>query len=111
MLQTPSGKFPTLTSILKRLIKRAWQLASPVRRALTARFDQHLDRHLQNWFSRTEQFHAEQQRAGGEMQLVADAMVRELMRLQVQIHSLEEAILSQATTGRTQLAPEQREAA
>jgi hypothetical protein len=100
-----------LTSILKRLMKRAWRLASPVRKALVTRFDQHLDRHLQNWFNRTEQFHAEQQRAGSEMQLVADAMVRELVRLQVQINGLEETIANQAASNRPLSAAQQRDAA
>lgn len=77
-------------------MKTVWRLARPARRAIAARFDQHLDCHLQSWVSRVEQVHAEQQFTAADTQLVADAMVRELVRLQSQIQRLQEAIEDQA---------------
>ncbi|HQU42578.1 MAG TPA: hypothetical protein PK867_07180 [Pirellulales bacterium] len=82
--------------MVKRLFKAVWRLGQPLRRALAARFDRQLAGHFQAWFARVEQVHAEQQHSAAEMELVADAMVRELVRLQTQIRGLHEAIVSQA---------------
>ncbi|HVA49334.1 MAG TPA: hypothetical protein VNH11_23415 [Pirellulales bacterium] len=83
--------------MIKRLFKAFWSLGQPLRRALAARFDRQLSGHFQTWFARVEQVHAEQRRSAAEMELVADAMVRELLRLQSQIRGLHEAIVAQAT--------------
>ncbi|HVX13006.1 MAG TPA: hypothetical protein VHC22_17615 [Pirellulales bacterium] len=101
----------TLGSIVKQLCKRVWKFAYPVRRAISARVDQQVDRHFQRWFCRTEHFQAEQERASGEMRLIADAMVREMVRLQMQIHGLREAVLNQGADSTILPAADEREAA
>jgi hypothetical protein len=67
-------------------------MAGPVRRALAARFDQHLDRHFQAWLARVEQVLADQKHTAADTQLVADALVRELVRLQSQVQRLHETV-------------------
>lgn len=76
------------------MLKVVWRVAGPLRRAIAARFDQHLDRHLQSWSDRIEHAQADQRHASAEMQLVADALVRELVRLQSQVQRLQEAVES-----------------
>ncbi|HEV3343442.1 MAG TPA: hypothetical protein VG125_23925 [Pirellulales bacterium] len=77
---------------MKRILRVVWRAARPLRRALAARFDQHLDRHFQNWVARVEQAQADQRHAAADMQLVADALVRELVRLQSQVQRLHETV-------------------
>lgn len=78
--------------MVKRVVRAIWRLGQPLRRAVAARIDQRLSAHFQTWFDRVEQVHAEQRRSSAEMELLADAMVRELVRLQAQIRGLHEAI-------------------
>ena len=77
---------------MKRILRILWKLAKPVREALAARFDQHLDRHLECWFARFQRVHAEEKETVANMQLVSDALVRELVRLQSQVQRLQEAV-------------------
>lgn len=81
-----------MTRIVRPLARRLWNLALPARQAAVGRIDRLLDRHMQLWFERTEPARARQQQAGEDMMLVADALVRELARLQSQVAALEEAI-------------------
>jgi hypothetical protein len=74
------------------MLKVVWRAVGPLRRALAARVDRHLDRHLQGWLDRTEQVQADQKRSSAEMQLVADALIRELVRLQRQVERLQVAV-------------------
>ena len=89
--------------MVKRIVRAIWRLGQPLRQAVAARLDQQLSAHFQSWFARVEQVHTEQQRSAAEMELLADAMVRELVRLQAQIRGLHEAIArhtaSQETPG------------
>ena len=94
------------------MLRVVWRAAGPVRRALAARFDQHLDRYFQNWLARVEQAQADQRQISNDMQLVADAMVRELVRLQSQVQRLHEAVetLAEGDGANQALAPHRRAA-
>lgn len=81
-----------MISIARQLARRLWSRALPVRQAVAGRIDHYLDRHVQLWFDRNEHARSEQQRATEEVTLVVDALIRELARLQSQIHALEQAI-------------------
>lgn len=86
-------------AIVKRILKLVWRAGRPIREALSSRFDQHLDRHLETWFARVQRVQAEENERAANLQLVADAMVRELVRLQSQVQRLQEAVESQSATG------------
>ncbi|HET6884132.1 MAG TPA: hypothetical protein VFI31_28515 [Pirellulales bacterium] len=79
--------------MVQKLAQRLRRLAWPVRRAMSGAVHRVLDHHIQLWLSRTAPARIEQERASGEMLLVADAMVRELVRLQNQLQTLEQAIV------------------
>lgn len=81
-----------MTRIARQLARRFWNLALPLRRRAAGRIDHYLDRHVQLWLDRTEQARTEQQRTIEDVTLVADALVRELARLQAQIEALEQAV-------------------
>lgn len=87
-------------AIVKRILKLVWRAGRPIREAVASRFDQHLDRHLQAWFSRVQQAQAEENERAANLQLVADAMVRELVRLQSQVQRLQEAVEQQPSENR-----------
>jgi hypothetical protein len=95
----------------QNLIQRLRRLVSPVRRAITGALHRVLDHHIQLWLSRTAPVREEQQRASGEMLLVADAMVRELVRLQSQLQTLEQVVVEHAVADDNRQPIERREAA
>ena len=97
--------------MVRKLVQRLRKLASPVRRAMIGAVHRVLDHHIQLWLSRTEPVRVEQERASGEMLLVADAMVRELVRLQNQLQTLEQAIVEQGADHDAPPSVERREAA
>jgi iron-sulfur cluster repair protein YtfE (RIC family) len=88
--------------IVKYLLKAVWRRALPMRMELAERFDQHLDEqldgHLRTWISHVERVYADHQQNTAELQLVTDAMVRELVRLQSQIQGLQQAVERQSET-------------
>jgi hypothetical protein len=88
--QRPRGL--PFVAIVKSILRLVWRTARPVREALASRFDQHLDRHLGAWFARVQRAQADENERAANMQLVADALVRELVRLQSQVQRLEEAV-------------------
>jgi hypothetical protein len=79
-------------TIVKRILRAVWRAVRPLREALAARFDQHLDRHFENWLVRVERVGSDQKHAIADMQLVADTLIRELVRLQTQVQRLQEAV-------------------
>ena len=91
-------------AIVKRILKLVWRAGRPIREALASRFDQHLDQHLEAWFARVQRAQAEENERAANLQLVADAMVRELVRLQSQVQRLQEAVEQQASDNGTQVA-------
>ena len=91
-------------AIVKRILKLVWRAGRPIHKALASRFDQHLDRHLEAWFARVQQAQADENERADNLQLVADALVRELVRLQSQVQRLQEAVEQQAGRDRDQVA-------
>ena len=92
-------------TIVKRILRSVWRGVRPLRVALASRFDQHLDHHLQCWFARVQRAQADEKEAVANIQLVTDALVRELVRLQSQVQRLEEAIeRADAADGRESVA-------
>ena len=89
-----------MIGIVKYLLKAVWRRALPMRMKLTERFDQHLDEqlngHLRTWISHVERVYADHQQNTAELQLVTDAMVRELVRLQSQLQGLQQAVERQS---------------
>ncbi|MGH7134399.1 MAG: hypothetical protein ACREHD_01585 [Pirellulales bacterium] len=100
-----------MKSIGHKILRGLWNRLAPMRHRIGVRLDRRLDRHVELWLARTEPLRAEQQKATVDLLLVADALVRELARLQTQVDGLAQAIADQNSAAPTRLSLAPRDAA
>lgn len=78
---------------LKRIISRFWRLTQPVRHPLVRRLTQFLDERFANQlaprFARVDAIQCNHGELVRDLELLSESMVRELVRLQTQVESIE----------------------
>jgi hypothetical protein len=75
---------------VKRLLKVCWNGVSPAIRPFVRRVDAHLDSHIGRLAEQMSAWHAQQVQSVRDFELLAESLVREVVRLQAQIVLLEE---------------------
>lgn len=89
---------------VKRIVRRLWRLTQPVRHPLVRRLTQFLDERFANQlsprFARVDAIQLGHGELVRDLELLSESMVRELVRLQTQVESIErllQTVLSDST--------------
>ncbi|HEX5446131.1 MAG TPA: hypothetical protein VFW87_20050 [Pirellulales bacterium] len=81
-----------MRKLLKNALRAVWRLSAGVRRRLAERIDRHLIAQFEPWLARVDRAHAQNQLLARDVELLGDAIIRELARLQSHVEALDERL-------------------